>query len=85
MNPTSVIAEFTRHHNFTIPETLREDTNGIYWLHNIKRSIDDSASSHGERLVAEGDPSWAMILSMLDRVYEHAAASLVTYFTGTWA
>jgi hypothetical protein len=85
VNPASVIAEFTRHHNFAIPEMLRDDTKGIQWLHDVKLSIDGSASSQSERLVADGDPSWAMILTMLDRVYEHAAASLVAYFTGTWA
>jgi hypothetical protein len=81
----STIAEFTQHHNFTVSELFRDDTPAIEWLHDIKRSIDTSTRSHSDRLVAEGDPSWAMILTMLDRVYEHAAASVVSYFTGTWA
>lgn len=82
MNPASVIAEFSRHHNFAIPAFLRDDEQGIRWLLDTKQSIDGSAASQSERLVAAGDPSWATILSMLDRVYEHAAASVVAYFTG---
>lgn len=85
MRHASIIVEFTQHHNFTVSELFRDDTPAIEWLHDIKRSIDTSTRSHSDRLVADGDPSWAMILTMLDRVYEHAAASAVSYFTGTWA
>ena len=85
MKPASIIAEFTRHHNFEIPEIFHADTQAIQWLHEVKHSVDKSASSQGERLVADGDPSWAMILTLLDRVYEHAAGSVVAYFTGIWA
>ena len=80
-----MITGFTRHHSFTIPPFLRPEEQSIRWLLEIKQSIDDSAASHGTRLVAAGDPSWAMLLSMLDRVYEHAAASIIAYFTGGWA
>jgi len=85
MSSSTVIAEFTQHHNFRIPEFLTEDEQAIVWLHDIKRSIDESASAHSQRLLTEEDPSWAMLLTMLERVYEHAAASVVSYFTGTWA
>jgi hypothetical protein len=85
MASSTVIAEFTQHHNFRIPEFLTEDEQAILWLHDIKSSIDESASAHSQRLLTEEDPSWAMLLTMLERVYEHAAASVVSYFTGTWA
>jgi hypothetical protein len=85
VNPSSIIADFTRHHNFVIQEDFRDDEQAIQWLYDVKRSIDEASASHSARLIADGDPSWAMILTMLDRVYEHAAASLVAYFTGTWA
>jgi hypothetical protein len=85
VSAASVIAEFTQHHNFMVSESLRDDTPAIEWLHDIKNSIDTSIRSHSDRLVTDGDPSWGMILTMLDRVYEHAAASVVSYFTGTWA
>lgn len=85
MNAESIIGEFARHHNFLVPETLLADQQAIIWLHDIKQSVDDSAASHVKRLVGEGDPSWAMIRVMLDRVHEHTEGALACYFTGTWA
>ncbi len=85
MSPESVISDFTRRHNFVVPETWLDDRIVINWAHDINRSIKGSVASHAERLVANGDPSWAMIMTMLDRVYEHTAGALVSFFTGTWA
>lgn len=85
MKPEEILTEFSRHHNFNVPPYLHDDKQAILWLLQTKRSVDTAVASHADQLVAQGDASWAMLRSMLDRVYEHSAACLVAYFTGGWA
>lgn len=85
MNKTPSIADFTNHHNFVIKDVFKDDEQAIIWLLAAKNAIETALASNANRLVAEGEPTWAMLRSMLDRVYEHASAAVICYFTGTWA
>lgn len=85
MNKSSVIENFLTYHNIRIADEFREDELAILWLHAIKQCVDESIATHCRQLVETNDPSWAMLRTMLDRVYEHAAASIICYYTGGWA
>jgi len=85
MKPESDLTEFTRYHNFVIQQGMEADELAIEWLLQVKKAIYTAVYSHSQRLVSIKDPSWSMLLSLLDRVYDHAAASVVTYFTCSWA
>lgn len=79
------IAAFTSYHHFAIPDWLKVDEAAVIWLTGAKTAIARGFSSQAERLLADGEPSWALLNSMSDRVLEHASAAVVCFFTGSWA
>jgi hypothetical protein len=85
MEDSLIIEKFANDHNIRIADQFKGDELSILWLHSVKQCIDDSISAHCRQLFDANDSSWAMLLNMLDRVHEHAEASIVCYFTGSWA
>lgn len=81
----SVISEFLKTHNIDISEAFIEDLDGVYWLINIQSAIDEDLKVRADRLLEEKEPTWAIIRSMLDRVYELIAEGFISLFTGAWA
>lgn len=85
METPSAIDSFSVYHNIRIADEFKDDERAILWLLSVKQCVHESLSAHCRQLLDANDPSWAMLRTMLDRVYEHAAASIVCYFTGSWA
>ncbi len=79
------IFDFTGHHNFIIRDYLNDDEIGIRWLCEIKAALDKAFADHFKALMAKKEPTWGALFSMIDRVYEHESAALVSFFTGGWA
>lgn len=82
---SSATIEFADHHNLTIPDWIGEDTKAIEWLQELKTSVDTDLAQHCNRLLDMREPSWAMLNVALDRVFEHASATITCYLTGNWA
>jgi hypothetical protein len=81
----SVISDFLETHNLTVPEAFAEDLDGVYWLINIKTAIDEDLRIRAGQLIEEKEPTWAITLSMLDRVYELIVGGFISLFTGAWS
>lgn len=80
-----IVGDFLKTHNLNVPEAFNEDLDGIHWLINIKSAIDEELKVRASRLLEEKEPTWAITLSMLDRVYELIAGGFISLFSGAWA
>lgn len=80
-----IITEFLETHNIDLSEPFIEDLDGVYWLTNIKSSIDENLRTRVNQLLEEKEPTWAVTRSMLDRVYEQLEGGFISLFTGAWA
>ena len=85
MDNKSTIGLFCEHHHISIHANFKSEEQGVVWLLAVKRTVVDSVAARCDQLLTEKDPSWSMLLTMLERVYEHCAASFVSFFTGNWA
>ena len=80
-----IITEFLETHNIDLSEPFIEDLDGVYWLINIKSSIDENLRIKVNELLEDKEPTWAITRSMLDRVYEQLEGGFISLFTGAWA
>jgi hypothetical protein len=80
-----VCDDFATRHNLGTTEPLDQEMEGFYWLFATRDALQLALAPRSQELVAEGEPTWAILWTMLDRVYEHAEGSVVTFLTGTWA
>jgi len=80
-----IITEFLGAHSVDLRETFIEELDGVYWLINIKSSIDENLRTRVDELLEEKEPTWAITRSMLDRVYEQLEGGFISLFTGAWA
>lgn len=80
-----IISEFLSAHNIGTSEHFIEDHDGVYWLANIKLAIDEDLRTRATQLLEEGEPTWVITRSMLDRVYEQLVGGFICLFTGAWA
>jgi hypothetical protein len=80
-----IITEFLETHKIVPSEPFFDDLDGVYWLINIKSSIDENLRTRVNELVDEKEPTWAITRSMLDRVYEQLEGGFISLFTGAWA
>lgn len=63
------------------PERISDlDVEAVYWLEYSRDVTDLSFGLHVERLM--NNPAWGLIQTMLDRVYEYAAAGLILLSVG---
>src|SRR5205809_8020411 len=85
MTESPTVADFTKHHNFTIPDWAQEDEQGILWLGQTKAILDEAFATNFNGLMEKKETTWGALFSMIDRVYEHESAALVGFFTGGWA
>lgn len=80
-----VITEFLATHNIELSAPFIEDLDGIYWLINIRSAIDENLRTRVDQLLEESEPTWAIMRSMLDRVYEQLEGGFISLITGAWA
>lgn len=80
-----VVKDFLQAHNLDVPEVFHEDLDGIYWLVNLKSAIDEELRVRAAQLLEAKEPTWAITLSMLDRVYDLIAGGFISLFSGAWA
>jgi hypothetical protein len=79
------IQEFIDTHNIKLPFYLKDDAEGLYTLIAIQQSISQGMTRRASELLEEGEPTWAITRSMLDRVYEHLGGGFISLFTGAWS
>jgi hypothetical protein len=85
MTQSPTVADFIEHHNFSIRDWAREDERGIRWLLQLKTILDETFAVNFPSLMKRKEPTSGALFIMIDRVYEHEAAALISFFTGCWA
>ena len=85
MNQKLLVENFEKYHNLKIPESLKSDEIGIYWLMCAKEQIDQEISHKANDSFSKAEPTWPITLTMLDRVEELVQGCFSTFFTGVWA
>src|SRR5215471_1690624 len=78
------IQKFLTLHNITIPSFLKDDTDVLYSLIEIKQSISQNMTLRASELVEESEHTWPITLAMLNRVYDHVEGGFISLFSGTW-
>ncbi|HRQ41135.1 MAG TPA: DUF5677 domain-containing protein [Chloroflexota bacterium] len=81
-NPDILCGEFAHRHNLLDTQLVRHDLLAIYWTTRTKLEIDASLETHTKEL-DHLDPLWALLRSMLDRIFEHVEGAIVAYVTGS--
>ena len=72
-----IITEFLETHKIDLSEPFIDDLDGVFWLINIKSSIDENLRTRVNQLLEEKEPTWAITRSMLDRVYEQLEGGFI--------
>jgi len=72
--------EFAEEHGIPSESIAEREGEAIFWLESSRRAAEQSFPYHRERLVLE--PTWGLLVSMLDRAYEYAAAALALIVRG---
>lgn len=76
-----LLDDFNKRHNILLTDLVQHEISGIYWTVRAKYEIDSALSSCVDTLMTE--PTWGLLLSMLDKVFKHVEGSLVAFITGS--
>jgi hypothetical protein len=76
----TICKEFAERHGISPKQFTGHEIEAVYWLGHSRHEIAISTQSHTARLVSE--PTWGLLKTMLDRVYNYAAGSLILYAVG---
>jgi hypothetical protein len=77
--------KFAESHSIKFEDVFEIDRIGVYWLEKVFSLIETAIGLKVNSFLASKEPSWAIIQSMLHRVYDHCAGSFVSFIAGTWA
>ena len=80
-NQDSICADFAKRHNLLVTGLFQREIPAIYWTVHAKLEVDSALSSKAEALNSK--PSFGLLLSMLDRAFEHVEGSIVAFITGS--
>lgn len=76
-----LLDDFIKRHNILLTDLVQQEILGIYWTVRAKNEIDSALSSFVDTLMTE--PTWGLLRSMLDKVFQHVEGSLVAFITGS--
>lgn len=62
---------------------VQQELLAIYWTARTKLEIDQALGLYASNSNPQNEPTWGLLRSMLDRTFEHAEASIVSYLTGS--
>lgn len=79
------VNQYCKDHNLHISGNFTIDRPAIYWLIEAKMIIDEAIRTNCSTFAEEGEPSWAMLWSNSDRIFEHVAGVITCYYTGCWS
>jgi|GEM_PF-1505544 len=82
-DPRIVCEEFIQRHSIVMTEIVQQELLVIYWTVRTKLEVDQEVGLYANNSVAQNEPTWGLLRSMLDRTFEHAEASIVSYLTGS--
>ena len=83
-NPDTLCREFAHRHNLLDTQLVKRDLLAIYWTTRTKLEIDANLGAHTEEF-DHLDPLWALLRSMLNRIFGHVEGAIVAYVTGSTA
>ncbi|MBD2099593.1 hypothetical protein H6F94_01595 [Leptolyngbya sp. FACHB-261] len=81
--PEVIRDQFLERHSLVMTSFVQQEFLAIYWTALTKFEVDQELRIHANKFVTENEPTWGLLLSMLDRTFEHAEASIVSYLTGS--
>lgn len=76
-----ILDDFIKNHCILLTDLVQQEIPAIYWTVRARREINSALSSRVDELIAE--PTWALLRSMLDRVFEHVEGSIIAFVTGS--
>lgn len=76
-----LLDDFIKNHYILLTGLVQREIPAIYWTLRARREINNSLSSRVKDLIIE--PTWGLLLSMLDRVFEHVEGSIIAFVTGS--
>lgn len=77
----SICEDFAKRHNLLVTGLVQREIPVIYWIIRAKLEVDSALSSKAEAL--NNEPSCGLLLSMLDRAFEHVEGSILAFITGS--
>lgn len=77
----SICEDFAKRHNLLLTGLFQREKPAIYWTIRAKLAVDSALSSKDEAL--NNEPSWGLLLSMLDKTFEHVEGSIIAFITGS--
>ena len=76
---------FATSHNVKFDGPFEDDRLGVFLLYQLMTDVQNTLSDKAQVLMDAKEPTWAMLYSMLNRVFEHCEGSFLTFITGAWA
>ncbi len=76
-----LLDDFIKSHYILSTGLVQREIPAIYWTLRARREITSALSSRVEGLITE--PTWGLLSSMLDRVFEHVEGSIIAFVTGS--
>jgi Family of unknown function (DUF5677) len=80
----TLCSEFFQHHSILPTPLIQRELSAIYWIARTKLEVDHDLVDRVDTL-NQADPLWALLKSMLDRIFEYIEGAMCAYVTGSTA
>ncbi|MBW4661514.1 MAG: hypothetical protein KME15_22815 [Drouetiella hepatica Uher 2000/2452] len=80
----TLCSEFLQRHSILPTPIVQRELSVIYWVVRTKLEVDHDLVNRVDTL-NQADPVWALLRSMLDRIFEYIEGAICAYVTGSTA
>lgn len=81
---SDLYADFLQRHSILSMPLVQRESLAIYWTVRTKLEIDNELNNCID-VLNQTDPVWALLRSMLDRIFEYVEGAITAYVTGSTA